>query len=355
MSTHKNEKTDIKNLAPCELESFISGLGEKPYRARQILRWLYHYGVSSFEEMSNLPLTLRHQLEEISLLDNLETERIESSPDGTQKVLFKLCDGNYIESVIIPEKKHRTICVSTQVGCAMGCVFCLSGRHGLIRNLTASEIINQFLAVRNNILDKDETVNIVFMGMGEPLANYKNTLKALHILTNPEGCNISHRRITVSTAGIVPLIQRLGEDIPVNLAISLNAATDKQRNLLMPINKTYPLNQLVEAASRAILPSRKRITFEYILIDSVNDSLDDARALASLLRRTSCKINLIPFNENEAVSFKRPPTQVIEQFRQYLASRNFTAVVRYSKGSDISAACGQLGYEKHRQNAKKHE
>jgi 23S rRNA (adenine2503-C2)-methyltransferase len=245
--------------------------------------------------------------------------------------------------VLIPEKKHLTICVSTQVGCALGCTFCLTGTRGLVRNLTASEIVSQICSIRKDFILESDTMNIVFMGMGEPLANYENTRNAIYILTDPSGCNVSHRRITVSTAGLIPEIRRLGHDLPVNLAISLNAATNSLRNELMPINKKYPLEELLVAASKACLPSRKRITFEYILMSNVNDSLKDARALASLLRGIRCKINLIPLNEHAATALKSPDSTTVERFRAFLASQNFTALVRYSKGNDITAACGQLG------------
>ena len=334
---------DLKSLTSDELEALVVSLGEKPYRARQIMNWIYQNPVSSFEEMTNLPKSLRTQIEAVSYLSPLEIAAVKTARDNTRKFLFTLHDGNQIEGVLIPEKKHVTLCISTQVGCAMGCTFCLSGKHGLIRNLTAGEIVNQICAIKNEFLQEDETANIVFMGMGEPLANLDNTLKALRILTDPLGFDFSPRRITVSTAGLIPQIKRLGQALPVNLAISLNAANNPLRDVLMPINKKHPLHQLIKSASAAILPSRKHITFEYILIDGVNDSLKDARALASLLQGIRCKINLIPFNEHEGVTFKRPTTQAVDQFRQYLSSQHFTVIVRYSKGNDIGAACGQLG------------
>ena len=319
MIKNTGEQIDLKNLTSRELETLVTSLGEKPYRGRQIMNWMYQNPVSSFEEMTNLPKTLRTKIEKVSCLSTLETALVKTASDGTRKYLFTLHDGNQIESVLIPEKKHLTICISTQVGCAMGCTFCLSGKNGLIRNLTAAEIVNQICAIKNDYLDKDATTNIVFMGMGEPLANFDNTCKALHILTDPLGFNFSYRRITVSTAGLTPQIKRLGQELPVNLAISLNAATNALRDVLMPINKKYPLDKLVKSASQAILPSGKQVTFEYILIDGINDSLQDARALASLLHGVRCKINLIPFNEHEGATFRQPATQAVDQFRQYLS------------------------------------
>lgn len=340
----ENKEIDIKNLTLTELEEFVLSLGEKPYRARQIMSWMYHRNASSFEEMTDLPKEFRGSMEKVFYLSIFKAQKVKTANDGTYKFLFELKDGNCIESVLIPEKKHRTICISTQVGCALGCIFCLSGKEGLIRNLDTSEIVNQVCAIKNGFLVENETVNIVLMGMGEPLANYKNTLKALQILTSPFGFNFSHRRITVSTAGLVPEIKRLGHELPVNLAISLNAANNSLRNFLMPINKKYPLDQLLEVASKTPLPVRKRITFEYILINNINDSLKDAEKLATLLRGIRCKINLIPFNEHQGVEFKRPDDKAVERFRQFLSSKHFSTMVRKSKGNDISAACGQLGY-----------
>lgn len=344
MQVKENKVIDIKNLPLAELEERVLSLGEKGYRARQIMGWMYRYNASSFKEMTDLPKEFRCRLGNAFSLSNFKAQKVKTSRDGTYKFLFKLKDRNYIESVLIPEKKHRTICISSQVGCDLGCKFCLSGKDGLIRNLDTSEIVNQVCAIKNGFLIRDETLNIVLMGMGEPLANYENSLKALKILTSPFGFNFSHRRITVSTAGLIPEIKKLGQELPVNLAISLNAAYNSLRNSLMPINKKYPLNKLLEVASKTPLPSRKRITFEYILIKNTNDSLKDAEKLATLLRGMRCKINLIPFNEHEGVDFKRPDDKTVERFRQFLVSRNFTVMVRESKGDDILAACGQLGY-----------
>jgi len=345
----ENKKIDIKDLNLAELEGLVTSLGEKRYRARQVMEWVYHHNISSLEEMTNLPKEFRSSMGNVSYLSTIKTRKIQPSRDGTCKFLFELKDKKRIESVLIPEKKHRTICVSTQVGCALDCAFCLSGKNGLIRNLTPSEIVNQICAIKHEFLPENETLNIVFMGMGEPLANYANTLKALQILTSPFGLNFSKRRITVSTAGLIPEIKRLGQALPVNLAISLNAASNSLRNSLMPINKKYPLEKLLEVASKTPLPSRKRITFEYILIKGINDSLKDAEKLATRLKGIRCKINLIPFNEHKHVEFKRPDDKGVESFRQFLNAKHFSVAVRKSKGNDILAACGQLGcMSKHR-------
>jgi 23S rRNA (adenine2503-C2)-methyltransferase len=257
-------------------------------------------------------------------------------------------DGNCIETVLLPEKRHYTICVSTQLGCAMGCAFCLSGMQGLLRNLSVAEIVNQVLHIRKDYLPDGAAINLVFMGMGEPLANCENLMKALQLLTDPAAGNLSHRRITVSTAGLIPQLERLSRLLPVNLAISLNAADDRLRTRLMPINKSYPLDQLIAAAARLPLPARKRVTFEYILMKGVNDSMEDARSLAALLRRIPCKINLIAFNEHAGSPYKTPDTTAIKQFQEYLTAKRFTVMLRQSRGKDVSAACGQLGYT-HRQ------
>lgn len=342
MHVKRSNVIDMKNLNVHELEAWVVSLGENRYRARQMMEWVYHHNASSFEEMTTLPKAFRSKISIASYISNPVIKKIQTSSDGTRKFLFELTDGNCIEGVLIPEKKHQTICLSTQVGCALGCVFCRSGKRGLIRNLDTSEIVNQVCAIKNHFPNNHQPFNIVFMGMGEPLANYENTLKTLQILTSPFGFQVSHRRITVSTAGLIPQIKKLGKALPVNLAISLNAANHSLRNSLMPINKKYPLNKLLEAASKVPLPSRKRITFEYILMKDINDSLKDAKELASVLRGMRCKINLIPFNEHEGVAFKRPDHKTVEEFRQYLVTHHYTVMVRESKGRHIEAACGQL-------------
>jgi 23S rRNA (adenine2503-C2)-methyltransferase len=299
-------KIDLKNYTLPELEAWVAALGEKPYRARQIMRWIYVSRASSFEVMTNLSHALRERLAAAAYLSHFTVKAVSRSTDGTAKFLFAMEDGNCIETVLIPEKRHHTICVSTQLGCAMGCAFCLSGKGGLHRNLSVAEMVNQVLYIQDEHLPEGAALNLVFMGMGEPLANYENLLKALQLLTDPAGCNLSHRRITVSTAGLIPQMERLSRALPVNLAISLNATNDRLRTTLMPVNKSYPL--------------------------------------AALLRRVPCKINLIPFNEHEGAPFKTPDESAIEQFRAYLTTKRFTVMRRQSKGKDVSAACGQLGF-----------
>jgi len=335
---------DIKNMTIDELENLVLSLGEDRYKATQIARWVYQYGATSFDGMTNLSKRLREKLSRLCYVSVLSPVKKIDSKDGTRKYLFSLEDNNPIESVLISETDHLTLCISTQVGCAFGCKFCLTGIGGFSRNLNTAEIINQICCVKDSLPNDRRISNIVLMGMGEPLANYKNILKALHVLTDPNALQFSTRKITLSTAGLVPEIKRLGKDIRVNLAVSLNAAKDSTRDYLMPINKKYPLDALLRACREFPLPHRKRITFEYILIKGINDSVHDAKRLASILKGMRCKINLIPFNEHPASEFRRPNDKVIKMFQRTLISSSYTSTIRTTKGSDILAACGQLGY-----------
>jgi 23S rRNA (adenine2503-C2)-methyltransferase len=330
---------DIKNLTIEELIDFLGGLGKERFRAGQIMRWIYGRGVTSFAEMTDLAKSLRAELEERAVISTLVPEAVEESRDGTRKYLFRLADGESVEAVRIPmEGERATLCISTQVGCAMGCAFCLTGTFGLIRNLTTAEIVNQVCAV----LAESPVNNIVLMGMGEPLHNLENVIRALRLFYLPEGLDFSPRKVTLSTAGLVPQMLELGSRIRVNLAVSLNATTDEVRNRLMPVNRRYPLADLMAACRAYPLHPRQRITFEYILIRDVNDSDQDARRLVKLLHGIRAKINLIPYNEHPGSSFRAPAEERIESFQGYLLSRNLVAVRRASKGQDISAACGQL-------------
>jgi 23S rRNA (adenine2503-C2)-methyltransferase len=269
-------------------------------------------------------------------------EKIQISKDGTKKILFRLEDGLFIESVLIPGKNHWTICVSTQAGCRMGCKFCMTGKQGFKRNLLPSEITGQISMLRANMPEGDDIKNIVMMGMGEPLANYENTLKAIRIITSDFGFGFSNRKITVSTCGIAPMINQLGKDICVNLAISLNAPDNKTRSHLMPVNKKYPIEILLDACRNYPMPGRRMLTFEYILIAGINDSPEDAEKLARLLKGIRCKLNLIAFNEYPGSIFKSPSEESIRGFQQVLLNHHYTSIIRASKGSDILAACGQL-------------
>ncbi len=337
------EKIDLKDLSPSELGAFLSSFGRERYRTSQTLRWLYQKDVSSFEAMTNLSRRFRGELAQVSRISSLELMRVEASRDGTRKFLFRLEDGNQIESVLIADKDRLTLCISTQVGCALACRFCLTGTLGWKRQLRPSEIVNQVLAVRETLQGKACVTNIVLMGMGEPLANYTNTVRAIQLLAHPDAFKFSSRRVTLSTAGLVTGLDRLArERISFRLAVSLNAADDETRSLLMPINRRDPLKKLLEACRRFPLKPRTRITFEYVMIDGVNDSPEDAKRLLRLLRGIPSKVNLIPLNEASGIPFKRSLEENVRAFQEILMRGGLTAIVRASKGADISAACGQL-------------
>jgi len=331
-------KADLKNYTLDELESFIAGCGKERYRAKQIFKWLYQKDAVNFGEMTNLSREFRKQLEESAGISSLVPETVEVSRDGTRKYLFRLADNNAIESVLIPEEDRSTLCISSQVGCAMACEFCLTGTFRLARNLTTAEIVNQVCAVKKEV----ELRNIVFMGMGEPLANLDNVVRALRIITAPDGLQFSTRRVTVSTAGLVPELDMLGKAVTVNLAVSLNATTDGVRSRLMPINRKYPLRVLLDACRRFPLPARRMITFEYVMISGVNDTLEDAKRLVRLISNIPSKVNLIPFNEHEGCSLRKSDQDTIDLFHRYLLDKHVTVITRASRGDDISAACGQL-------------
>ncbi|MEM1024703.1 MAG: 23S rRNA (adenine(2503)-C(2))-methyltransferase RlmN [Myxococcota bacterium] len=343
---------DLKAVSEPQLEALLEAWGEPAYRARQILAWVHKRGVRSVDEMTNLSKTLRSRLSAEAQLSTLRIEKCEFAQDGTRKYAFKTGRGDVIESVFIPDASapgRNSLCVSSQVGCAIDCQFCLTASLGLIRNLSAGEIVEQVIRVDEDLAaaGRPERVNnIVMMGMGEPLANYGALIPALRLINSEAlGPGISTRRITVSTSGLAPKIPRLGQDVPVQLAISLNATTDDVRDRIMPINKTYPIEVLLEACRAFPLPSRRRITFEYVLLDGINDSDADARRLPKLLKGLRCKVNLIPFNEHPYVPFARPPISRVQRFQRKLMSAGLSAFVRTPRGEDISAACGQLGVE----------
>ena len=342
------EKLDIKGLDKKELETWVQKKGFEPYRGKQIWHWILKKTVPSFECMSNVPKRLKSILEEEAELNTLELVHVlESREDGTKKYLFRLRDGNLIESVLIPEMKkgYFTLCISSQAGCAMGCRFCLTAKQGLKRNLSTSEIVDQVVQVKRNMSNPDRLRNIVFMGMGEPLANYDSVIKAIDILLDPDGMNFSYRRVTVSTCGLIPQMKRFARDTTASLAVSLNASDNETRNLIMPVNKKYPLEELISVCRRLSLPKRRRITFEYVLIGNVNDEEGDAIRLADLVRGTRSKINLIPFNPHSEIGFAAPSMMKVLRFQETLLKNNLTVIIRKSRGRDIMAACGQLtGY-----------
>ena len=347
MSTNSS-KTDLKNLTRKQLVSFVESLGQPAFRGQQILAWIYRPGVKDFSEMTDLAKKFRALLPQHAYISRFEDPVIEKSVDGTVKFGFTLEDGRMIESVFIPEEERNTLCVSSQVGCAMGCKFCLTGSMGFTRNLTAAEIVNQVCAVRDYAFKagKGRLTNIVFMGMGEPLANMDNLLDALSILTEQRGLDFASRRITVSTCGLVPQMIRLGKETSVNLAISLHAADDATRKTIMPVNDRYPLVELIAGCKQFPHKKRQRIMFEYTLLQGINDSDEDAKRLARLLAHIPCKINLLSMNPAPGSPYTSPPASKLLSFQKILRERGYSTFIRKSRGADISAACGQLADKK---------
>ena len=336
-------RLDLSELDVNELEAALESRGYERFHARQLYRWIYRRGVTDFERMTDLSRSLREQLAAEFTLSPPNVVGDERSTDGTRKFVFGLADHRRIESVFIPDTPSMTFCISTQVGCAMACGFCLTGKMGLVRNLTAGEIAGQVRALAAATGMLDHPFNIVLMGMGEPLHNYDNTMKALRMLHAEHGLAVSPRRVTLSTVGIVPGLERLArEPLMPNLAVSLHATTDEQRTALVPPNRKYPLADILEACRRFPLKKRSRITFEYVLLDGVNDTPEDARRLAKLLSGIKSKVNLIPLNPAPGIPYERPSDERVDRFAQILADRHITVSVRKSRGRDIRAACGQL-------------
>ncbi len=335
---------DLVGMCHPELETFISDLGKERYRAAQVMKWIHQGLEESFQGMTNLSKALREELTVRARIGRPEIVKAFRADDGTCKFLLRLEDGLDIETVLIPGDDHDTLCLSTQVGCAMGCRMCRTAKMGLIRNLTAAEIVSQLLAARK-AMPESRITNVVLMGMGEPLANFAETVKAIRILTHPNGPQISWRHLTVSTSGLVPRIRDLGNEVRAKLAVSLNAVTDDQRSAIMPINRTYPLSELLDALRRYPLARRDRITIEYVLIRGFNDSDADARQLVRLLNPIRAKVNLIPLNDEAAADFQQPTPERVRRFQDILMSRSVMAIVRKSRGRDILAACGQLASE----------
>ena len=337
-------RANLIGLLPSELEDLAAALGASRYRGRQLATWIYRKGAVDLEAMSDLPKDVRARLAETHEVALPALERATPSQDGSRKLVFRLADDRRVSAVLMPDDGRITLCLSTQVGCGYACAFCLTGTMGLDRNLTAAEIVGQLLAANALLGDEGRVTHVVFMGMGEPLANYANLVAALRIMIDPKlGLGYSPRRLTVSTVGLVSGIDRLGrEDLKVNLAISLHAATDEVRGRLMPINRSWNLDALMAAVKRYPLASRQRVFFEYVMLEDVNDRDEDARALARLLRGVKAKVNLIPFNDWPGSSFRRPSLPRILAFQSILLDAGITTTVRWSKGEDIGAACGQL-------------
>jgi len=334
-------KRNLLDMSPEDIALFLEKMGLQPYRCGQILRWVYRRGVRDFEGMTDISRDLRKRLSLQLDISIPEIAAVDTSRDGTRKFLLQLVDGLQVESVLIPERNHITCCISTQVGCAQGCRFCLTGRRGLLRNLSSGEIVGQLLALKE-ACPAENITNVVLMGMGEPLANIHHTLRALEVLISPQALGISRKHVTVSTVGLIPGIRKLAAKPSASLAVSLNAATDEVRNRLMPVNRRYPLGELLAALRAYPLPPGRRITIEYVMIADVNDTSADARRLVSLLRGIRVKVNLIPLNEAPEIPFSRPDEYTVLNFQNELLERHITAIIRKSRGSDIRAACGQL-------------
>jgi 23S rRNA (adenine2503-C2)-methyltransferase len=335
-------RVDIKSLTLAELEAELAGIGSEKFRALQIYKWLWQRAARSFDEMTNISKPVRAVLAERFHIPWLECVGVLESRDGTRKFLWRTDDGFQIESVLIPDDDRLTLCVSSQVGCAMACTFCLTGDLGLKRHLRPAEIANQPLQIRQGLGDTRIT-NVVMMGMGEPLHNYDNLVAALRTYLDEDALGFSHRKITVSTVGLVPAMQKLTETLPVNLAVSLNASTEEQRRRVMQITRKYSMHALLDACRELPLPHHKRITFEYVMMAGFNDSSEDAARLVKLLHGIKSKVNLIPYNENPDRDIKRPSDATVKAFQHFLVTRGVQCSVRSTRGIDISAACGQLG------------
>jgi len=351
VTARREARADLRSLRREEVDALVARLGEKPYRARQIFRWLHRKGAASLDEMTDLPAALRARLGAESSLEALSRAEERRSTDGTIKWTWRTADGKLVESVYMPEPGRKTLCLSTQAGCAVGCTFCMTGTMGLSRNLTSGEILDQVARANLRLLELGEgtgprpLTNLVFMGMGEPLHNYENVKAAIDVLLSEDGPNFSNRHVTVSTAGVVPEMRRFGEETDVKLAVSLNATTDEVRSAIMPLNRRWPIAELLAACRDFPMKKGRRITFEYVLLGGVNDSDEDAARLSRLLKGIPAKVNLIPYNENPGLGFRAPAPERVESFRDRLVGANVTAVVRRNRGRDIAAACGQLAAE----------
>ncbi len=340
------EKVNLLGKSQKDLEQVMTELGEKPYKGRQLFKWLYGTLQYDFMEMSDMTMQLRRKLDSMFFFRDLDLADRQHSIDGTEKFLFKLDDGLMIEAVMIPDEERNTVCISSQAGCALGCRFCATGKLGFGRDLTIGEIIGQLLFLRREF-GPNGYRNIVFMGMGEPLLNLDNVIATVGIISSSVGLSLGAKRVTISTSGIVPGIYRLADSgLKVNLAISLNAPTQTKRKKLMPVANKYPLDELMESARYFTAKRKQRVTFEYILFEGENDSLEDARNLARLIEGIPCKINLLAYNPVEGIPYSRPQEERINEFAKYLYPRTPAVTVRKSRGVDIMAACGQLAGNK---------
>jgi len=342
------EKINLLGLNRQDMETFFSDLGEKPFRASQMMKWIHQHNVNDFKQMSNISKALQQRLSETANIDALEVVVDQLSSDGTRKWVMRLTDGNCIEVVFIPDDDRGTLCISSQVGCALDCSFCSTARQGFSRNLSSAEILSQvWLASR--LLDEEKKpgrkiTNLVLMGMGEPLLNYENVVKAIDVFLDDFAYGLSKRRVTVSTAGVIPAMDRLSERHDVQLAISLHATRDELRDELVPVNKKYPLKELIAACHRFMekRSPRSRLTIEYVMLAGVNDSEQDAKELIKLMKGLSVLVNLIPFNPFENSGYKSSSNNAVRRFQDQLMKANITTVIRKTRGEDIDAACGQL-------------
>ena len=334
-------KKNIKDYILEDLKEELKEIGEKPFRAEQIYKWIYEEEINDFDKMTNLSLGLREKLKELYEIKEFNILKKQVASDGTKKYLFDVLDGNAIETVLMQYHHGYSICVSSQVGCKMGCKFCASTGIPFGRNLTSGEIVEQIMAVQRDTGIRIS--NVVFMGIGEPLDNYDNVVRAIHIINHPKGLNIGARHISVSTSGLVPNIYKLAEEnIQCTLSISLHATTNEQRNAMMPVNKTYPIEELLQACRDYIEKTHRRISFEYALAKENNDNLEDAKRLVKLLKGMLCHVNLIPINKIENGQYTKSTNENIMKFRDYLNEHGIVATIRRELGSDIDAACGQL-------------
>ena len=338
------EKLNLLGFSHESLVEFFDSIKQPKFRASQLMKWIHQRGVLNFMEMTDFSLELREQLNELAIAEPPEVEDCLISPEGTKKYLIKLDSGSMIEMVIIPEKKRLTLCISSQAGCALQCTFCATGAQGFERNLTPNEIIGQLWIANFYQQPSQQISNVVFMGMGEPLLNVAPVLSSISIMQHQNAYGLSKRRITLSTSGIVPEIKKLASRTDVSLAISLHAANDKLRDEIVPINKKYPLDQLIQSCKDYLVnqSKRKTITIEYILIDGVNDSLEHAKQLVEVLRGLSCKVNLIPFNPFDGCNYLRSQEKAIQDFKDYLIRKGMITTLRITRGDAIDGACGQL-------------
>jgi 23S rRNA (adenine2503-C2)-methyltransferase len=341
--TVPDHRGHLKSHAPEALRTRFRAAGLEAYRADQVLAWLYRRGVEDPEAMTDLSHALRRELAQRWQTRALAVERVQRAADGTRKLALRAADGAVVEAVLIPEERRNTLCVSTQVGCPLACNFCATGAMGFTRNLTTAEIVDQVCRARSLLGEEEQLTNVVFMGMGEPLLNLPAVLEAIRILVHPKGFAMAPRRVTVSTVGVVPRLHALLDVAPINLAVSLHATTDEVRDRLVPLNRRYPLAELLDALRREPLVDRRRpVFFEYTLMEGVNDSLDDARRLPRLLRGIPSKLNVIPMNEHPAAPYRAPARELVDRFTAELHRAGLRVTLRRNRGADIEAACGQL-------------